>query len=276
MIDSLNGNIIDAEDGHLKGRRWQGFMDIHCHCLPGLDDGPDTMAQAVGLCRMLAEEGFTTVVATPHQLGRFEGANEGATVRETVRNLNEAIRNNGILLKVVPGGEVRVDERICRLLESDRILTLADGDKYLLLELPYQVFIDIEPLLTELASMGIQPVISHAELIAPLVARPEVIRKWLECSTHLQITAASLVGDLGPEVQKVALSFIESGKATLVATDSHNTNIRRPRMRAAYELISTRFGEDLANLVCIDNPSRIVNGQNILSVPLYEQQKENR
>jgi len=275
MIDSLNGNIIDA-DSHLKGHRLQKFTDIHCHCLPGLDDGPDTMAQAVGLCRMLAEEGFTAVVATPHQLGRFEGANEGATVREAVRNLNEAIRNNGISLEVVPGGEVRVDERICRLLEADRILTLADGGKYLLLELPYQVFIDIEPLLIELASMGIQSVISHAELIVPLASRPEMVRKWLECSNHLQITAASLVGDFGPEVQKVALSFIESGRATIVATDSHNTKLRRPRMRAAYELISTRFREDLANLVCIENPSRIVNGQDILSVSLYEQQKENR
>ena len=275
MIDSLNGNIIDA-DSHLKGRKSQRFMDIHCHCLPGLDDGPDTMAQAVGLCRMLTEDGFTTVVATPHQLGRFEGANEGATVRQAVCNLNEAMRNNGISLEVVPGGEVRVDERICRLLESDRILTLADGGKYLLLELPYQVFIDIEPLLIELASMNIQPVIAHAELIAPLVARPEMVRKWLEYSTHLQITAASLVDHLGSEVQKVALSFIESGKAALVATDSHNTNIRRPRMRAAYELISTRFGEDTANLACIENPSRIVNGQDILSVSLYVRQKENR
>ena len=78
------------------------------------------------------------------------------------------------------------------------------------------------------------------------------------------------------EVQKVALSFIESGKATLVATDSHNTNLRRPRMRAAYELISSRFDEDTANLVCIENPSRVINGQDILSVSLYEQQKENR
>jgi len=275
VVDSLNGNIIDA-DSHLKDHRWQRFTDIHCHCLPGIDDGPDTIAQAVGLCRMLAEEGFTTVVATPHQLGRFEGSNEAAMVRESVDDLNETLINGGIPINIIPGGEVRVDERICRLLESDRILTLADGGKYLLLELPYQVFIDIEPLLIELASMNIQPVIAHAELIAPLVARPEMVRKWLEYSTHLQITAASLVDHLGSEAQKAALNFIESGKATLVATDSHNTNIRRPRMRAAYELISTKFSEDLANLLCIENPSRIVNGQDILSVSLYEQQKENR
>ena len=272
----MNSNIIEAEDSPLKNHSRQRFTDIHCHCLPALDDGPDTMAQALSLCRMLAEEGFTTIVATPHQLGRFEDSNEAAMVRESVHGLNETLINGGIPINIVPGGEVRVDERICRLLEADRILTLADGGKYILLELPYQVFIDIEPLLIELASMDIQSVISHAELIAPLSSRPEMVRKWLECSTHLQITAASLVGDFGPEVQKVALSFIESGKATLVATDSHNTNLRKPRMRAAFGLISSRFGEDTANLVCIENPSRIVNGQDIFSVSLYEQQKENR
>ena len=276
MSDSMNDNTIEAEDSPLKSHSWQKFTDIHCHCLPGLDDGPATMAEALVLCRMLYEEGFTTVVATPHQLGRFEHSNDATKVKGAVRSLNNEIKNNRISLKVVPGGEVRVDERICQLLKIDKILTLADGDKYILLELPFQIFIDIEPLLIELASMGIQSVISHAERIAPLVARPEMVRKWLECSTHLQITAASLVGDFGPEVQKVALSFIESGKATLVATDSHNTNLRRPRMRAAYELISTRFGEDLAKLVCVENPSRIVNGQNILSVSLYDQQKESR
>ena len=276
MIDSRKGNIIDPEDGHLKGRRWQRFTDIHCHCLPGLDDGPATMAESLELCRILAVEEFSTVVATPHQLGRFEGTNEGATVRDAVRNLNEAIRNNHIPLKIVPGGEVRVDERICRLLEADKILTLADGGKYILIELPHEVFINVESLLVELVSMGIEPIISHVEMITPSVVHKQILGTWLERSAHLQVTASSLVGTFGFEVQKVALSFIESGKATLVATDSHNTNLRRPRMRAAYELISSRFDEDTANLVCIENPSRVINGQDILSVSLYEQQKENR
>jgi protein-tyrosine phosphatase len=276
MIDTVDSDISKAKNSSLKSYRRQRFTDIHCHCLPGLDDGPETMYQAVKLCQELSEEGIGTVVATPHQLGRFEYSNDAKKIKETIRILNNEIRNNSISLKIVPGGEIRVDERICQLLKDDRILTLADGGKYILLELPYQIFVDIEPLLIELASMGIQSVISHAELIAPLSARPEIVRKWLEGSTYLQITAASLVGDFGSEVQKVALNFLESGLATFVATDSHNINLRKPRMKAAFKLISTRFGEDAANLVCIENPSRIVNGLDILSFSLYEQQKENR
>ena len=208
MIDSVNGNIIDAEDEPLKGHRWQRFTDIHCHCLPGLDDGPATMAEALALCQKLAEEGIATVVATPHQLGRFEDSNSAASVRESVHHLNETLRNRSIPINIVPGGEVRADERISQLLEADRILTLADGGKYILLELPYEVFIDIEPLLSELASMGIQTIISHAELIAPLASRPETVSRWLECSTHLQITASSLVSDFRTKVKNAAWDLL--------------------------------------------------------------------
>ena len=276
MTDSVNGNTIDTQNDHFKRHKWEKFTDIHCHCLPGLDDGPATMAESLALCRRLVEEGIATVVATPHQLGRFKDRNKAARVREAVRSLNEALKNSSITLKVVPGGEVRVDERVCELLEADEILTLANGGRYILLELPCQVSIDITLLLTELASMGVQSVISHAERIAPFVAQPQILLTWLEHSAHVQITASSLVGDFGLEIQRTAWSFLTSGRATLVATDSHDINGRRPRMRAAFRRISTRLSKDLAHLVCVENPLRVINGQDILPVSLYDQQEADR
>lgn len=272
---SVNGNIIDAQNDHLKVHRWEKFTDIHCHCLAGFDDGPATMAESLALCRRLAEDNIATVVATPHQLGRFEGCNETARVKDAVIGLNESLRNSSVPLKVVPGGEVRVDERICQLLKADKILTLADSGRYILLELPHNVFIDIEPLLTELASMGIQSIISHAEKIALLATQHQVLLGWLEHSAHLQITASSLVGDFGSKVQRTAWSFLTSGLARLVATDSHNINNRRPRMKAAFGCISTKLGKDLAHLVCNENPSRVVNGQKIVPVSLHNRQEAN-
>lgn len=276
MMGSVNGNTIDAQNDHLKVYRWEKFTDIHCHCLAGLDDGPATKAESLALCRRLAEEGIATVVATPHQLGRFNGCNEAARVREAVHSLNESLRSSNIPLKVLPGGEVRVDERVCQLLRLDKILTLADGGRYILLELPRQVFIDIEPLLTELTSMGIQPIISHTEKNTSLAAMPKVLLRWLEHSAHLQITASSLVGDWGWKVQRTAWNFLRSGLATLVATDSHNMDIRRPRMKAAFGHISTKLGKNLARLVCIENPSRVVNGQEIVPISLHNQQEADR
>lgn len=276
MVRSVNDHIIDTQNSVLKGRRWQKFTDIHCHCLPGLDDGPVSMAEALALCRRLVAEGIITVVATPHQLGRFNGCNEAAKVRRATSRLNKRLQEAGIRLTVLPGGDVRVDERICQLLQADRILTLADAGKYLLLELPQEIFIDIEPLLKELASLQIRAIISHPERHTALDRQPKVVSKWLDIGAYLQITASSLLGYFESGVQRAAWQFLDSGWATLVATDAHDINARRPQMRAAFERISAKLGDDLARLLCIENPERVIKGQDILPVRVHNLQEMQR
>lgn len=242
------------------------FVDIHCHCLPAIDDGPSTKEEAFALCRALIADSISTVAATPHQLGRFSGCNEAAHIREQVSILNEELKNSNIALTVMPGADVRVDERICQLLEADKILTLADGGKYILLELPHDVFIDIEPLLVELASLGVQAIISHPERHSVLMQRPEIIKKWQKLSAHFQVTSGSLIGQFGPAARRAAWNFLTSGWASLVATDSHDVDQRKPCMKAAFERISIELGEDTARLVCIENPLRVIKGQDIIPI----------
>lgn len=277
MTHSSRDNLINDENGSLNmNNELDRFTDIHCHCLPGLDDGPATMEESLDLCRMLAAEGIATVVATPHQLGRYENFNKAATIRESVKNLNRKLKKNAIPVNILPGGEVRVDERICELLKTDKILTLADGGKYLLLELPHEVFIDIEPLLIELASMNIQSIIAHAERIVSISSNSRLLSKWFEQSAHLQITASGLLGDFGPEGQRIAWDFLSSGQAIIVATDSHNTDSRKPRMKRAFRQISDNLGKELAYLACIENPSRMISGQDILPLPICNEKEVNR
>lgn len=261
------GNNCCGDRGELP------FTDIHCHCLPGLDDGPATILESLEICRTLANEGVAVVVGTPHQLGRFHGHNEAPTVREAACRLNDALETEGIPLKVLAGGEVRVDERICRLLETDNVLTLADSGKYILLELPHQVFIDIDPLLIELLSMDVCAIIAHAERIPLLAEEPELLSRWLDHSAHVQITASSLLGRLGKTVRRIAWRLLSSGAASIVATDAHDTEFRRPQLRAAFERISSELGEDLAYRVCAENPARVVNGEELLPVLSCQQQE---
>src|SRR5205814_2128665 len=122
-------------------------VDTHCHILPGIDDGPETLNDTLALCRVLVRDGITTVIATPHQLGRFEGKNTPADVRAAVAQLQAILEQRRMPLRVVAGAEVRVDPRIPQFLDEDRILTLADGKKYLLLELPTAVAIAPDALL---------------------------------------------------------------------------------------------------------------------------------
>jgi protein-tyrosine phosphatase len=239
-------------------------VDIHCHCLPGVDDGPATIAEALLLCKRLVDDGVSDVIATPHQLGTFSGRNKAAEIREAVAALNEQLKSSNVALTVMPGGDIRVDESIRQLLEADKILTLADGGKYILLELPHEVFIDIESLLLDLASLGVRAIISHPERHCFLAKQPKILHRWLACSAQLQITAGSLLGEFGYAAQRAAWYFLSSGLVSLVATDSHNLDGRRPCMRAAFERISIKLGQATARLVCIENPSRVLRGQDIV------------
>jgi len=85
------------------------YVDVHCHCLPDLDDGPSTMPEAVALCRALADDGIATVIAAPHQLGRFDGAYSTTKIRLAVADLNQTLSGQHIPLTVLPGADVRVD-----------------------------------------------------------------------------------------------------------------------------------------------------------------------
>ena len=263
MTDITNYNLNDAEK-IVPNRTLQQFVDIHCHRLAAVDDGPSTITDSLALCQALAEDGITIAIATPHQLGRFSDCNEAALIREAVSTFNEELKRNNIALSLLPGADVRVDERICQLLEADEILTLADGGKYILLELPHQIFIDITPLLNELSSSGIQAIISHPERHPILVKHPNILIDWLARPAHLQVTAGSLLGEFGLTAQKAAWHFLSSGWVELIATDSHNLDSRRPRMKAAFERINAKLGQSLARLVCIENPSRVSNAQEMI------------
>lgn len=254
---------MQAQRSRLERFGASACVDVHCHCLPGLDDGPETVVQAVALCRALAEDGLTVVIATPHQFGRYDGRNEAAEIRAAVSALNVAVADESIPLTVVVGADVRVDERLVALLEADRALTLADGGKYLLLELPHDVFVDLRLMARALVARGITPIISHPERHVSLVRHPELVLPWLAEGAVLQITAGSLTGDFGPDARRTAWQWLASGGAALVATDAHDTGGRRPRMSAAADAITEQLGHLAARRVCIDNPLCVLEGKEL-------------
>jgi len=244
--------------------RLGGFVDVHCHCLPGLDDGPADMAETLTLCQALVRDGITEVVATPHQLGRFDGHCSPQTVRRAVGQLNQALCENGIILTVLPGADVRLDERIPLLLESDRILTLADAGRHLLLELPHEVFIDPKVLLGQLCDRGVTAVITHPERHSFLMRNPTLVNRWAEYQPCLQITAGSFVGEFGQQCEEAAWAFLRTELPVVVATDAHDTGSRAPRMAAAYGCLSQRLGRSAAEVLCMENPRRLLAGRELV------------
>lgn len=234
-----------------------GAVDIHCHCLPGVDDGPATMAEALELCQALVDDGIETVIATPHQLGRYDGRNNGRMIRDSVDALTDALEERQISLTVLPGAEVRMDERVPGLVRSGEVVTLADRI-YLLLELPPETHLDPLPLIRCLAREGIRTIVAHPERHRPLGRRPEAVRPWVENGAALQVNASSLVGEAGAEAERVAWELLAQPLPLLVATDAHNVKARPPRLSKARAAIEHRLGLETAERVCFANPRNLV------------------
>ena len=242
------------------------FTDVHCHCLPGFDDGPRNDREALELCRALVTDRIGTVVATPHQLGRYDNRYDGQDIREAVAELNEMLRENTVPLKVLPGADVRIDERIGELLGTDRILTAADGGRYLMLELPHEVFIEPTVLLDSLAAQDLRCVVTHPERHPFLARNPGHVERWGRYEASLQITAGSLLGEFGCLSEDAAWAFLDAPLPLLIATDAHDVRGRAPRMTAAYEELTNRYGRRAADLLCCENPNRLLAGQDLLPI----------
>lgn len=238
-------------------------VDVHCHCLPGLDDGPSTLEQAIELCGALVADGITHVIATPHQLGAYEGENDAAAIRAAVARLSAELSARSIPLQVSAGADVRVDDRLLELLGADQVLTLGDGGIYLLLELPHNTLVDLRPLIRALVDRGIVPILSHPERQTNICRNPNLLLPWIELGALLQVTAASLGGAFGPGAEQVSWRLIRGGLVSLVASDAHDARQRSPSMTLAIDAISDAMGHAVARKLCVENPRLVLEGEPI-------------
>lgn len=241
----------------------QQCVDVHCHCLPGLDDGPEFMGESIALCEALVRDGITTVVATPHQLGRYDRENSANCIREAVSELSTALKERRVPIEVLPGGDVRLDERLPRLLDTDEIVTVADAGRHLLLELPHELFVDPTMMIAILRKRRQQAIMTHPERHRYLQGSVKLPRAWVAQGAVLQVTAGSLVGDFGRHAYDHAWRLLDAGLVHLVASDAHDTERRPPRMSDALMLLTQEVGRDVARKICLENPSRILAGEHL-------------
>jgi protein-tyrosine phosphatase len=239
--------------------------DVHCHCLAGLDDGPATLDEAVGLCEALVADGFTHVVATPHQLGRYDGRNAPDQIRAAADQLRAALAQRNIPLVIETGADVRIDERVVPMLRRNEISAIGAAGKYLLLELPHDVYLDPRRVINDLRKAGVTAIVTHPERHPHLQKQPEAARAWLEQGALIQVTAGSVIGEFGAAAQQSAWQMLQKGWVSILATDAHDTLRRPPRMTAAAAAISGQFGHAVARRLCVENPVRVLKGEPLVS-----------
>jgi protein-tyrosine phosphatase len=234
------------------------MIDLHCHLLPGVDDGPEDMAEAVEVCRLAAADGCEVMLATPHQRHPFWWNAEREELGLLLRQLQQAVGERPQLLS---GAEIHVDGEVLSEIErlpGGTLFSLA-GSRYLLLEFDRRgPTVDPVHLVHELLVAGWLPVIAHPELYPWLMARPVLVDRMAGLGALYQVTAMSLTGGFGEAVARICRDLVDAGHVHFVASDTHDPFRRPPGLSAVYAEIAGRWGDSAARELTFDNPKAVI------------------
>jgi protein-tyrosine phosphatase len=232
------------------------MIDLHCHILPGLDDGPASLQQAVAMAEIAEADGVTRIVATPHLLGNqpsFEQIISGC------RRLNEVLRTRGSQVEVLPGAEVygQVDPALL----AERTI---NGGRYLLIEFPLSHLPDqAARALFNLRVHGFRPIIAHPERIATVIARPQLLEVLLTEQVYCQLTAGSLTGSFGPGPEKCSRYLLKKGLVHFLASDGHGVDYRQPVLSRGLKIAESLIGSQAARRLVFANPEAVLANEDV-------------
>ncbi|MBT2738377.1 tyrosine-protein phosphatase [Bacillus sp. ISL-7] len=248
------------------------MIDIHCHILPGVDDGAKSVEDSLTMAREAAKEGIHTIIATPHLNSQYDNRRE--LIIPKVGELNQALLEAKIDVTILPGQEPRIYGEILEDIEKDEIQTLNDS-QYIFIEFPSNhVPRYTEKLLFDLQVQGLTPIIVHPERNSELIERPEVLYRLVEKGALTQVTASSLNGYFGKKIKGFSIQLVEANLTHFIASDAHNIVNRTFKMAEAFHFIESKFGIDYVYLFQ-ENAELLVEGKNVIKeIPVQIKKKK--
>ena len=225
------------------------MIDLHCHILPGLDDGPATLDDAVAMARGAVADGIKTLVATPHVFdGRYEvqaGPRDAALAA-----LRRRLAEEGIALEVLPGSDCHLHEHLVEMLQQSPDHSLNRAGRGFLVEWPEALVpAGFDAFLFRAEIANLTPVLTHPERHPEIQARPDRLDGFIAQGLQLQITAGSLLGLFGRRAQSTARTLLAKGWVHVLASDAHDPETRAPRLSAARREAERLLGPAAVDLV---------------------------
>ena len=237
------------------------MIDIHSHILPGVDDGAKTEDDSIAMAQAAVDEGITTIVASPHHKNRnYENTKDDIITHVSV--LNDLLEARNIPLQVAVGQEVRIYGEMIDDYKKGDIQTVNDSS-YILIEFPFDsVPHYTEQLLYDLQVEGLRPVIVHPERNRELLENHQRMYELVRNGAITQITAASLVGKFGKQMEQFSHQLIKANLTHLIASDAHNTTTRGFHLQEAYDLVRKQYGVDTYYML-MENSHLIIDNMNV-------------
>jgi protein-tyrosine phosphatase len=233
-----------------------GAVDVHCHLLPGIDDGSPDWETTLAMARLAVADGITAIVATPHW--PLEGRTPGPLVRELAAETQERLRAAEIPLRVFPGHELEITTGLAEALAAGDALTLADS-RFILLETPYfDLPVFLRDLVFRLQSQRFRPILAHPERNPRVQRDVTCLEDIVAAGCLLQINAGSVLGLFGPRPRRAAEALLARDWVQLLASDAHGAAQRPPLLAEATSAAARLVGPAAAGALVGATPFAIV------------------
>ena len=237
------------------------MIDLHCHVLPGLDDGPGTMPAAIAMAAAAAAAGTSAMTGTPHIDHRWRV--RPAAIPQRAAALRETLREQAIDLQILTGGEIALSRLVDLSPEELSTVRLGDGP-YLLIEAPLDSAAgDFDALISRIADRGESIVLAHPERSPLFQQQPERLAALVDEGVLCSVTTGALRGDFGQLVRRFTIELLREGLVHDVASDAHDHLHRPPGLQGALDDVEADLPGIAAQREWLTNlaPAAILEGQ---------------
>lgn len=242
------------------------MIDLHCHILPGIDDGAPDLETALQMARIAVADGITVTACTPHMMpGCYDNTSEG--VRADVVALQGELDAAGIPLRLVTGADVHLVPGLAAGLRDGSKLTLADT-RYFLFEPPHNTAPPrMADAVFDCMAAGFHPLITHPERLRWIEEHYDLMVQLAQAGAWMQLTAGSVTGRFGKRTQYWAERMLDDGIVHILATDAHNLRNRVPVLSEAVQAVSQRLGAQAAQDMVLTRPLAVLENALPASLP---------
>lgn len=247
------------------------FSDIHCHLFAGIDDGPRDLEEAVEMCRLAVGHQTRFVAGVAHFHPQWPASTRESILQQH-RRLADRLKAENLPIEVVPSCEALIQPDLLELLDQNRLVTVGDHGKALLVELPPMVNVNLTQLFRRLVRKGIAPILAHPERYNHLIDEIRQVEAIVESGGLLQVNASSIL-DSTPRRAKQIREWFDRKMVHFVASDGHRINKRLPVVDDAYRTVVEWIGQDLANQIFCENGRRIIEGRSVSPPPVLPPRK---
>ncbi|HET6546402.1 MAG TPA: CpsB/CapC family capsule biosynthesis tyrosine phosphatase [Rhodanobacteraceae bacterium] len=239
-------------------REGPAVIDLHCHILPGIDDGASDIEMSLSMARSAVADGIRVTACTPHIYpGLYE--NTAAGIDAAIKKFRVALSKNDIVLRLVIGADIHLTPDLVADLGSGLAPTL-NRSRYFLFEPPHHVAPPrFEQSVFQTLAAGYVPVITHPERLTWIEDHYEIFPRLVRNGAWMQITSGSLTGRFGRRPRYWGERMLGEGLVHILATDSHGVDHRPPLLAEGRDAAARFIGEEQADHLVLSRPQAILD-----------------